>query len=334
MGIPLKGESLPFKPARFGSAGYRNGLNGKESGTFFAFSRLLNDLKKEGRQPPVVMLENVQGLLTSNNGQDIIAVIDNFCKLGYCVDIIEINAKYFTPQSRPRIFIFGIFPEIAESISIVKNHKRNYIEWEARIQSNKVLRPTKIIKVMIGNDEYNWCALNLPNIIETNKELSFVIEEIGDDSNLWWSKDRCEHLFAQISETNKVKLESMMDSNEYSYGTVYRRMRNGKSMAELRNDGIAGCLRTPKGGSSKQILVRAGKGAFSVRLLTPRECARLQGVSDTFKLPNNVNKALFGLGDAVCVPVIKWIVDNVFEQAYSVFSSIENNGEAVSFKIK
>ena len=80
-------------------------------------------------------------------------------------------------------------------------------------------------------------------------------------------------------------------------------------MAEMRTDGVAGCLRTPKGGSAKQILVKAGKGEVWVRLLTPRECARLMGVDD-YRIKTSKNKALFGFGDAVCVPVVEWIADN------------------------
>src|SRR5204862_7551913 len=84
-------------------------------------------------------------------------------------------------------------------------------------------------------------------------------------------------------------------------------MRNAKSMAELRTDGIAGCLRTPRGGSGRQILFKAGKGKFQVRLLTARECARLQGVPDSYVINVPLNKALFGFGDAVCVPAVEWI---------------------------
>ena len=80
-------------------------------------------------------------------------------------------------------------------------------------------------------------------------------------------------------------------------------------MAELRTDGIAGCLRTPRGGSGRQILFAAGNGRFSVRLLTPRECARLMGVDD-FTIKASLNQALFGFGDAVCVPVVEWIAKN------------------------
>jgi DNA (cytosine-5)-methyltransferase 1 len=80
-------------------------------------------------------------------------------------------------------------------------------------------------------------------------------------------------------------------------------------MAELRTDGIAGCLRTPRGGSGRQILFKAGKGEYFVRLLTPRECARLMGADD-YRISGSLNQALFGFGDAVCVPVIEWIAGN------------------------
>lgn len=80
-------------------------------------------------------------------------------------------------------------------------------------------------------------------------------------------------------------------------------------MAEIRSDGIAGCLRTPRGGSGRQILVAAGWGRVGVRLLSPRECARLMGADD-YIVNVPLNQALFGFGDAVCVPVIEWIARN------------------------
>ena len=47
------------------------------------------------------------------------------------------------------------------------------------------------------------------------------------------------------------------------------------------------------------------------RLLTPTECARLQGVNDSeYQIDVPGNQALFGFGDAICVPVVQWIVEN------------------------
>jgi DNA (cytosine-5)-methyltransferase 1 len=92
-------------------------------------------------------------------------------------------------------------------------------------------------------------------------------------------------------------------------------VRYGKSRSEIRTDRLAGCLRTPRGGSSKQIVFTAGKGKVRMRWMTPREYARLQGCPE---YPINVgrNEALWGFGDAVCVPVISWIAKNVLSQIF------------------
>ena len=106
-------------------------------------------------------------------------------------------------------------------------------------------------------------------------------------------------------------------------------MRDGRkqSTAELRTDGVAGCLRTPKGGSTRQILVRAGKGQFDARLLNAKENARLMGADDYVldaSLP--LNRVLFGFGDAVCVPVITWIAHHVFNPAYEAAFGVAETG--------
>ena len=113
-----------------------------------------------------------------------------------------------------------------------------------------------------------------------------------------------------IPKRHAIVAREMIAGEDYTYGTAFRRVRHGKSMAELRVDGIAGCLRTPRGGSGRQILLKAGKGEYHVRLLTPRECARLQGLDDDYVINVPSNQALFGFGDAVCVPVVEWIAEN------------------------
>ena len=113
----------------------------------------------------------------------------------------------------------------------------------------------------------------------------------------------------QMSPRHRKVAEEMISGPTWSYGTVFRRTRNGKCMAELRTDGVAGCLRTPRGGSGRQILFKAGHGKYFFRLLTPRECARLMGADD-YHIEVPSNQALFGFGDAVCVPVIEWIAQH------------------------
>jgi DNA (cytosine-5)-methyltransferase 1 len=112
----------------------------------------------------------------------------------------------------------------------------------------------------------------------------------------------------QLSERHAELAKRLIAGKRFHYATAFRRVRQGRSMAELRTDGIAGCLRTPRGGSGRQILFRGGKGTVRVRLLSARECARLQGAPDDFRIDVPLNQALFGFGDAVCVPVVEWVI--------------------------
>ena len=85
--------------------------------------------------------------------------------------------------------------------------------------------------------------------------------------------------------------------------------------AEVRFDGLAGCLRTPRGGSGKQIVIAVEAGRLRMRWMSPREYARLQGVPD-FPLVGGRNQQLFGFGDAVCVPAVEWVDRHVLTPLY------------------
>jgi DNA (cytosine-5)-methyltransferase 1 len=152
---------------------------------------------------------------------------------------------------------------------------------------------------------------------------------------MWWSRQRCDYVLSQMSPKHADQAQAMIRGHTVRYGTVFRRVRNGKSMAELRTDGIAGCLRTPRGGSGRQILFAAGESRFNVRLLTPRECAGLMGVDD-FTINVSLNQALFGFGDAVCVPVIEWIANNylnpLWHQEFEPVPSAALSPEKVSYR--
>ena len=77
--------------------------------------------------------------------------------------------------------------------------------------------------------------------------------------------------------------------------------------AEVRFDGISGCLRTPVGGSSRQTVIVVEKGRVRTRLLSPREAARLMGVPDSYPLPSAYNDAYHVFGDGVAVPAVSWL---------------------------
>jgi len=211
-----------------------------------------------------------------------------------------------------------LHPFLARKTMKIKNGIQLFDEWWFDFEKYPCLRSDKIKNIILGNEALNWALLDVSLPRKSAARLADMIElDIPDNSNLWWSDERQDHIYQQMSDNHKNILNKMIDGSDYSYGTVYRRMRKEKSMAELRTDGFAGCLRTPRGGSSKQIVIRAGIGEWKVRLLTPREYARLQGLRDSFKLPNNLNKGYFAMGDAVCVPVIEFIAENILDPLYS-----------------
>lgn len=274
-------------------AGAREGLSGKESSAFWG---LIDIVRKMGsKRPPLILLENVVGFLQSHGGKDFETAMLALNRLGYTVDAFILNAVQWTPQSRARLFIVA-------KTGHVSSRKTLTMETDAR--------PASLAVFINTHQHIEWDLRDLPPLPRPQLTLPDIIEDLPDNDPHWWSKDRAEYFFAQLSERHLKAARAMMKSQTYRYATAFRRVRYGKSMAELRNDGIAGCLRTPRGGSGRQILFKAGCGKYQVRLLTARECARLQGVPEDYIIDVSLNQALFGFGDAVCVPVVEWIAKN------------------------
>lgn len=82
-------------------AGTRKGLAGSESSLFFEAARIL-----EGLKPPYVLIENVPGLLSSNEGKDFQVVLDTLTQIGYAVDVDILDSQEFgVAQRRRRVFL-------------------------------------------------------------------------------------------------------------------------------------------------------------------------------------------------------------------------------------
>lgn len=272
-------------------AGARAGLAGKQSGTFWHFIRILEELGD--KRPGVVVLENVVGLATSHGGDDLAEAIRAFNRLGYSIDVLSIDARRFIPQSRPRLFLVGALNP-PEDIS----------------EPNSELRPDWL-QWVFGDDSLMTHRANLPSppapMLEGFGELT---ESMKYSDKRWWDEERTEKFVTSLSPTQLERLTEMKRSSGVKYRTAYRRTRNGKPTWEVRADDISGCLRTARGGSSKQAVVRLGNNRLQVRWMTPLEYARLMGAGD-YDLSNlKDNQILFGFGDAVAVPSVEWLAVN------------------------
>ena len=302
-------------------AGARAGLKAGSSSSFWGFVEILKELGK--RRPPLVLLENVTGFLTSHKGSDFRDALITLNELGYSVDAFILDAANFVPQSRQRLFVIG-------TLESVGDHVGHLFRLTEQLESET--RPKALAQFIESHDEIRWNVRPLPDPPVRESALQDILEKLSDDAPEWWSEERALYLLNQMSPRHRDQANRMIARSKWSYGTVFRRMRNGRSMAELRLDGIAGCLRTPRGGSGRQILFKAGKGKYHARLITPREAARLMG-ADKYKICVPLNRALFGFGDAVCVPVIEWIAKYylnplVNELIHSRPLSLTSNGAA------
>jgi DNA (cytosine-5)-methyltransferase 1 len=283
-------------------AGNRQGLTGDRSSTFFKFIRILNELSTEKRLPQAVLIENVTGLLNSGNGKDIRAVIFSLNQLGYSCDVLVINAVYFVPQSRPRVFIIGL--NTSESRRVTQALDENH-----RVYFQHPCRPLVVQKVIVANPDLSWNFLELSPLPTRKTILADLVET--NDHQKWFNDSELIRELSYIRDNSKKRIEKAKHLAQISkknvYLTAYRRMRKGLVCLETRDDGIAGCLRTGSGGSSRQILIVVSPDEIKMRYMTAREYGRLQGVEDSFWISENQSVGRYAFGDAVAVPVVAWI---------------------------
>ena len=307
----LEGADLPGRAALawasfpcqdLSLAGARGGLGAPRSGTFWGFHRLIEALVREDRAPPVLALENVCGLLSSRGGVDFAALVSALDGLGYRVGALEIDAAHFTPQSRPRLFIVAI--------RTAAPHYLQAREPSPPFHTQAIQNAVKHLSEPV-RAKWIWWRLETPP--RRNAGLADILDQAPDDA--WDSAEKTLRLVSLMSPLNRARLEVIQRKGQSKVGAVFRRIRleNGLRVqrAEARFDGMAGCLRTPAGGSSRQILLFVDGERVRSRLILPREAARLMGAPDHYPLPKSQTAALHLLGDGVCVEAVRWLSRNL-----------------------
>ena len=122
---------------------------------------------------------------------------------------------------------------------------------------------------------------------------------------------------------HRLKVEAAKRAGRRMVGGIYKRTRHDDDgakvqRAEVRFDDVAGCLRTPAGGSSRQVIIVVDGNKVRSRLISARETSRLMGLPDDYKLPKNYNEAYHLTGDGVVVPVVRHIAHHLFEPLLGV----------------
>lgn len=288
-------------------AGGGAGLAGTKSSAFWQFWSLVGELRRELRAPKIIAIENVMGALSSHNGNDFIAICAALVAEGYRLGAMCIDAALFLPQSRKRLFIIAVKEHCPIPAAIVSGVPTRW-------------HPTSIVAAvgkMPAEISRSWIWWNPPEPAINRVTLSSVVGSIFDAAD-WHDAAHTDKLLRLMAPANLEKIKAQQLRNEETVGTLYKRMRPSEAnrnvqRAEVRFDGLAGCLRVPVGGSSRQTLIFVNGPLIKTRLITPREAARLMGLHDSYILPDNQNDALHLSGDGVVVPAVEFLARNIFE---------------------
>lgn len=289
-------------------AGGGAGLKGDRSGTFWPFWDVMKALIEEGRSPKVIVLENVCGTLSSHGGRDFAAICEALESGGYRYGAVVINAALFVPQSRPRLFVIAVRNDV-ELPRVLVDDSPSPI-WHSRT----LRRAYGKLPVAARND-WIWWAMPTPPVRSTR--FADLIED-RPKSVGWHTQEETQQLLSMMSDVNRAKVEEAKRTRMRMVGAIYKRTRRDErgikvQRAEIRFDDVAGCLRTPAGGSSRQLIMVVDGASVKSRLISSRETARLMGIPDEYELPKNYNEAYHLTGDGVVVPVVRHLAAHIFE---------------------
>ena len=305
-GADLAWASFPCQDLSLAGAGA--GLKGERSGTFWPFWELIRTLNEEERGPNVVVLENVCGALSSHDGKDFGAIGAALAGAGYRFGALIMDAVHFVPQSRPRLFIVGVRRDIEIPPGLTTPEPDEFWHPDYLVTAYKRLS---------RRSRAAWLWWKLPTPPQRITKFSDLIEDEPEGVN-WHTPAETRRLMSLMSPLHRQKVAQARQLGRRIVGGIYKRMREDENgvrvqRAEIRFDEIAGCLRTPTGGSSRQTILIVNGDQVRSRLLSPREAVRLMGLPDTYVLPEKYNDAYHLAGDGVVVPVVRFLSEHLLE---------------------
>ncbi len=302
----LAWASFPCQDLSLAGARRGMGVGGStRSSVFWAFWFLIEQLAREGRAPRALVIENVVGLASS--AQDFATLCAALAQAGYRYDAHVLDAAAFVPQSRPRLFVVAWRGEAPEALR----------------DREGAPRPRGLSRALERLDEAAEArrALRIPAPPARNLQLADVVEAEPRDVP-WRSPAEVQAILKLMTPRHRERIEAALAeakrTGRTQAGALYRRTRpdgagGNAQRAEVRFD-LAGCLRTPAGGSSRQTLVLAEPdGRLRMRLMSKREAARLMGLPEDYRLPARYTAAYKLAGDGVAVPVARWLAAQVLE---------------------
>lgn len=297
----LKGKKLDlltggFPCQAFSIAGKRRGFEDTRGTLFFEIARILKDYIKNGQPIPCILLENVKGLLSHDNKRTFITIYKVLADLNYTLECQVVNTKWFLPQNRERIFIFGRYngnPSGRKVFPIGKsNIKANDVQGQytntitARYEAGAT--GSYVIESKLNAQKAK--KLNQIGFIQKNSQGNRVYDSRG--------------ISKTISDGGGMGAKTgLYDVKSVAYRT--RAYKGQEAHIEERKDNVSNCLNS----QTKDYML---KKTNSIRRLTPIECERLQGFPDNWTEGQSDTQRYKQCGNAVSVPVIKAIMEKIY----------------------
>jgi DNA (cytosine-5)-methyltransferase 1 len=299
----------------FSGLGEQKGLEGSKGALFYEVIRVL-----EHCRPPMVLLENVKGLQTMQDGKVLEVVRGELERLGYHVTTGVMNASCFVPQYRPRLYICGFLDAAASQAH--------------RFPDPPVISPPRVVNDILhtAREEPFLDMYKLTTSQWQTVRKSKTSRKYGLDKRLVAPQDRmADTLIRSYRESRQSIAQFVCDYKDDLIEEDKREQMDQLDQEKRRDDqeNGQGTLATQaKGGCIDEIdaskdhynsQVKSTGGAVLTkntvsrpRWFTPRECARLMGFPDSFLLPPGGLPAYEQLGNAVVPPVITILVSSMF----------------------
>lgn len=326
-------------------AGKRAGLDGNRSGLFYEIVRLLDETKAK-----YFILENVVGLLSSNSGADMGAVIGALVERRYGIAYRILDAQHFgVPQRRRRVFIVGCAGDSgrtpAEILALTESSIGHFKKGSKTRENTAFATPIsltengasrKVVNTLSAELYHHSSVVNqdLANghliifdphhsdgVRIQDKTINTLTAKMGTGGNnvpmLAYSMHGA---MVGRKETAGPNGSGFLGENEASYTlTASNQSRHGvavifnpASFADYKESDVIGTLRAGMPRGSEPLITETNA---IVRRLTPLECERLQGFPDEWTSGQADQHRYKQMGNAVAVPVVEFIVKRLVQVA-------------------
>lgn len=287
----------------FSLVGKQRGLDDTRGTLFYEYARLINEIK-----PKVFIYENVRSVISHDKGKTWKKMQEVFYELGYTFSWSIMNAKnYGIPQNRERLFVVGFRDDLSlnhefsfpKPIPLTKNMKDFLID---NVPGGYYL-PRKGVEFVLMERNLNKRYTQIDGEIQ-------LCQKKNQQFN--WHGDFVFQSVEEAQKKNLLDLEKYFLSEKVKKYVLSPGTKNFYSKPAIDLE-IARPLLT-----SMHKMHRAGVDNYvttegRLRKLTPRECLRLMGFSDNFKIEVSNTSMYQQAGNSIVVDVLIAIMKQVLD---------------------